>query len=420
MERTILYRVGAVVQAPTPLAVDVIRDAYVLVQGNRFRAVAPWSARRGDVGVDEVHDLSEFVMTPAFADAHVHLPQFDIRGHGSADLLTWLKETVFPEEMRFADVAHARAVARRFFRALPHFGTLAAGVYLPVQEEAARVTLEEASRTPLRVVAGKVVMDRNVPRQLADASPEAAVGASARLADEFHGVAGVRYAVTPRFAPACSARLLALSGKLARERQLPVQTHLSETTAEIEWVRRLFPNAPDYLAVYEGTGLSGPRTVFGHGIHLEREEWRRLAGAGACVAHCPLSNDALGSGRFPLEDVPAGARVALATDVGASPSASVLDAMAHARAVHPVNVATPARLLHLATSAAAAALGAGDACGRIAAGFDASFLLWRPEVPPRDPLFEGDAFVDGLMARARDAGAERVRPERVVARGIPV
>lgn len=417
MAKSVLYRVGALVQAPTPWHLDVVRDAYVL-QGadGRLRAVAPWSDRAADVGVDEALDLSDRVVTPAFADPHVHLPQFDVRGRGSAGLLDWLRDTIFPEELRFADAAHARAVSRRFYRALAHFGTLAAGVYLPQQEESARAAFEEGARSPLRLTMGKVMMDRNAPRALLDESAEAAVEASARLADEYHGRGRLRYAFAPRYAPACSNRLLALAGQAARSRGCAVETHLSETPDEVAWVERLFPNAPDYLAVYEGTGLSGPRTIFGHGIHLDASQWSRVSAAGAWVAHCPLSNEALASGRMPLERAPADANLCVATDVGASPSASVLDAMALARRLHPRDVATPARLLHMATTAGHKALGFGGEAGLVAPGHDASFLAWRLEAPV-DRAFDATRWLDDLMRAAREAGPERVRPERVVARG---
>ncbi len=417
--RIVLHRVGALVAAPTPSSLVVVRDAFVLCADGRVRASGAWSERASaEAAVDEVSERPDLVATPPFVDAHVHLGQLDVRGARSARLLDWLRDTVYPEEARFADAAHARAVARRFFRALAAFGTLGAGVFLPSQEEAAWRCFEEGARSPLHLAMGRTMMDRNVPRSLADDSPEAALAASERLADAFHRRGRLRYAFAPRYAPACSARLLALAGKAAAARQCGVATHLAETTDEADWVRRLFPYAPDYLAVYEGTGLSGPRTVFGHGVHLSGTEWNRVVAAGAWVAHCPLSNDALGSGRFPFERAPAGANVALATDVGASPSVNMLDAMARAHALHPRAAVGPARLLHLATAAGARALGV-PLPGSLAPGSEASFLLWKPLDPP-GPSFDGSAFLDDLLARAREAGPERIRPERVIAAGEAV
>lgn len=405
-------------QAPTPERFDVTRDAFLLADGPRVVASGPWSDR--PAAADREEDASAFVATPAFVDPHVHLPQFDLRDtagqHG--DLLQWLADVVFPAEERIAsDAAEARALSQRFYRALLFHGTAAAGVFAPHSEEAARACFERGAKTPLRLSMGPTLMDRNVPPGLRAPSAEAAVARVERLASEFHGALDgrLKVAVAPRFAPACSPSLLRYAGELARAKALPVFTHLSENEREVAWVRRLEPDARDYLHAYERAGLAGSGTVFGHCVHLSGDEARRVRQSGGWIAHCPTSNAALASGRFPLEAHAADERVALASDVGASPSLSLVDAMAAARAAHPAEAATPARLLHMATVAGARALGWGRELGWLGAGADASFLLW----PKPESVFQASKWLDALLARARAEGRERVRPARVVVRGEP-
>jgi guanine deaminase len=162
-----------------------------------------------------------------------------------------------------------------------------------------------------------------------------------------------------------------------------VTSHLNETRAEIELVASLFPGARDYLETYERCGLVGARSVFAHDVHATDDELRRLAGAGAAVAHCPSSNAFLGSGLFPLRrHLDAGVRVALGTDVGAGTGLSLLGEglMAYQMqmlASDGVRLG-PEHLLWLATAAGAAALGLSDEVGDLSVGKSADFVLVRP------------------------------------------
>ena len=202
----------------------------------------------------------------------------------------------------------------------------------------------EATNRGLRAVGGKVMMDRNAPDDLIDTA-ERGYEDSGALIDRWHGQGRLTYAITPRFAPTSTAAQLDAAGQLAREHpDCLVQTHLSEQPREIDWVASLFPGHADYLSVYEAAGLVRPGAIFGHAIHLTPRERDALARTGASVAHCPTSNQFLGSGECDVRGlIGQGVPVGLATDVGGGTSCSMFDTMKSAYEVAAAAAATSFR-----------------------------------------------------------------------------
>jgi guanine deaminase len=290
------------------------------------------------------------LLIPGLVDVHVHLPQVRVRGQFQDALLPWLREHIWPEEARCADSTYLSALGAEFRDGLLRAGTTAALVWGSPHEESAATVLDGLD--PLRVAGGDVLMDREGPQALLRPAERCLDGAERGLRRW-----GRRYILTPRFAPSCTEPLLRGCGSLTR-RGARLQTHLSENRDEIAWVRSLFPEDPSYTAVYERAGLLGPGTVVAHAIHLGDDELRTLAAHGCAVAHCPTSNVALSSGRMPLERLQAaGLRVALATDVGAGPSLSMLDVLDAALSVHGGFLdLSPGAALALATREGAAVL----------------------------------------------------------------
>jgi guanine deaminase len=318
---------------------------------------------------------SDGLIIPGFIDCHTHLPQYDCRGMHAASLLEWLERYMFPEEERFADPEIARVAAHRFFTALARNGTTTAGVLLSPHPEAAELAFVEAERSGLRVIMGMTLMDRGAPRALL-LPPAEALMHTDRLIRRWHGSAGrLRYAVTPRFAPACSAELLRGAGELAAQWNIHVQTHLNENAAEIALVRELFPESSSYTAVYDASGLLTPRTVCAHNVHADDEQLDLLAARGAAVAHCPESNLLLGSGRFPLDaHNDHGIRLGLATDIAAGASLSMFDAM-RAMAFAQARPVDPAVLFRTATLGSAQALSLHAQIGSLEIGKQADMIV---------------------------------------------
>jgi guanine deaminase len=324
------------------------------------------------------------LIVPGFIDAHVHYPQIDsIAAHGG-QLLEWLERHIFPAEARFADRAHADAVAGFFCDELLRNGTTSALVFATVHPQSVDALFEAALARGMRLIAGKVLMDLGPPG-LADTADSGRAHSEALIA-RWRGRGRLGYAVTPRFALTSSPAQLAQAGAmLAAHPEVLMHSHLSENRAEVAAVAARFPQARDYLDVFDRFGLVGERSVFAHAIHLEERECARLAEAGAAVAFCPTSNLFLGSGLFDLARLCAsGVRVALGSDIGAGTTLSLLHTQGVAYQVGQMRGAPldPFRALHLATAAGAAALRIGDRVGALAEGQEADFAVLDPAATP--------------------------------------
>ena len=325
------------------------------------------------------HEHAGRLILPGFIDTHVHSPQLNVIASYGSELLDWLTTHTYPAEARHADAAHAEAAAAYFLDALLAHGTTAAVVFPTVHAGSADALFGAAEARGMRVIAGKVLMDRNAPAELLD-DVAAAERDMEALIGRWHGRARLSYAVTVRFAPTSSRAQLALAGRLCRaDATLYMQTHLAETRAEVDWVRALFPEARSYLDVYAAAGLLHERSVFAHGIWLDDGDRAALAGAGAQIAHSPSSNLFLGSGLFGWRAArDAGVHVTLASDVGGGTSLSMLRTMADAYKVQALagERLTAWQALHAATRGAAVALGLDAEIGSLEPGRVADVCVW--------------------------------------------
>lgn len=326
----------------------------------------------------EITEYRDALITPGFIDTHIHYPQTGMIASYGEQLLDWLNTYTFPTEQQFADKAHASNVAGIFLKELLRNGTTTALVFGTVHKQSVDAFFEAADALNLRMIAGKVLMDRNAPDCLTDTA-ESGYADSKELIERWHGKGRLHYAVTPRFAPTSTPEQLTLAGKLLGEYpDLYMHTHLSENRKEIEWVKALFPERNGYLDVYDHYKLIGPRAVFAHGVHLCDEECQRLAETGSAVAFCPTSNLFLGSGLFDLQKLEQhGVRVGLGTDVGAGTSFSQLQSLNEAYKVMQLQgkKLDPFKSLYLATLGGANALYLDDKLGNFANGKDADFVV---------------------------------------------
>ncbi|MCB1638479.1 MAG: guanine deaminase, partial [Thiothrix sp.] len=246
----------------------------------------------------ELVDLSGQLLIPGLIDTHIHYPQTDMIAAYGEQLLSWLETYTFPTEQRFSDPAHAREVADFFLDQLLRNGTTTALVFGTVHAASVEAFFEAAESRRLRMIAGKVMMDRGAPRALLDTA-ERGYAESSALIGRWHGQGRQLYAITPRFAITSTETQLDIAGTLMREHpRCYMQTHLSENLREIETIAELFPWSRNYTDVYDRYGLLGDRSIFGHCIHLREEERHRLAETRSIAAFCPTSNLFIGSGLF--------------------------------------------------------------------------------------------------------------------------
>ena len=350
----------------------------VLIDAGRIAATGPADDLRAAYPQAEVVDHGAHLISAGFVDAHMHYPQTAMIASWGKRLIDWLNSYTFPEEARFADPAYAAEIAGRTLDLALAHGTTTLASFCTVHPASVDAWFEAAEARGMAVVGGKTCMDRNAPDDLRDTA-QTAYDDSKALLDRWHGRGRATYAITPRFSPTSTPDQLSALGALWAERPgALMQTHLSEQTDEVAWVRDLYPAARDYLDTYEAHGLLGARGLYGHAIHLTPREIARLAEIGAAAVHCPTSNTFIGSGLMDAAGLAAaGIRVGLATDTGGGSSFSMLRTMAAAYEIGQLRGTAlhPAQLMWLATEGSAAALHMTGEVGRLALGAAADIVV---------------------------------------------
>lgn len=388
----------AVIDTP---AVRFRPDHWLLIENGRISGVQPGNQLPDASWVQ--HDHRGKLLLPGFIDTHVHSPQIDMIASYGEELLDWLNNYTFPAEMRFAEPAVSQAGAGLFLDALLESGTTSAVVFPTVHKISADALFAGASARGMRLITGKVLMDRNAPPDLCDDVAKAERDC-VDLIERWNGVGRNAYAVTVRFAPTSTPAQLAMAGQLcAAYPSAYMQTHVAENRAEVQWVEALFPEARSYLDVYTRAGLLHERSVLAHGIWLDDNDRAAIRETGAQVAHSPSSNLFLGSGLFDWNAaINAQAHVSMASDVGAGTSLSMQRTLADAYKVQALagQRLTAWRALHSATLGSAQALGLADEIGSLEVGCMADVCVWD--------------WAKGLVAQRRDSLAGSLH-ERVFA-----
>lgn len=393
--------------SPTLQGVRFRPDHWLLVGADgRIQGAEP--AAHFTPGPDwQQHDHRGRLLMPGFIDTHVHCPQLDVIASWGTGLLDWLETYTFPAERRYAEPAVAAEGAARFLDALLAHGTTAAVVFPTVHRASAEALFEAAHQRGMRLITGKVLMDRHAPEGLRDDVDGARADCEA-LIQRWHGQGRNSYAVTVRFAVTSTPEQLAMAAELGRRHGgaggLYMQTHLAENRDEVAWVAKLFPEARSYLDVYHRAGLLHERAVLAHGIWLDAQDRALLRDTGAHIAHSPSSNLFLGSGLFDWQAAhEAGHGVSIASDVGGGTTLSLPRTLADA---YKVQALRGTRLnawaaLHAATRGAAQALGLAHEIGHLEPGTVADLAVWHwaqgPVAAHRDAVATG--AVPGLAAQ---------------------
>ncbi|MCC4116888.1 guanine deaminase [Aromatoleum toluclasticum] len=374
---------------PAVAGADALRhfaDGLLIVRDGLVAEAGPADALLAKLPADaRIEDRRGRMIVPGFVDTHIHFAQIDIIASPGGQLLEWLERYTWPAERRFADPDHAAAVAGFFCDELLRNGTTTAAVFPTVHRVSADALFAAALQRRMRVIAGKVLMDRNCPDLLCESCEDGYV-ASRALIERWHGRGRLLYAITPRFAATSTPQQMQLAGRLFAEHPgVHLQTHLAENRAEVAWIRELYPEARSYLDVYERFGQLGPRSVFAHCVWLDDTDRGRMAATGAAMSFCPSSNLFLGSGLFDLALADAaGVRVGIGTDVGAGTSFSMLQTLAEAYKVLQMNgqSLSAERAFYLATQGGARSLYLDDRIGSFLPGREADFVVLDPAATP--------------------------------------
>lgn len=354
-------------------------DGAILVEDGRILAVGDHADIR-DPQATEIDHRPHIIMA-GFVDPHIHFPQVQVVAAWAAQLLDWLNDHTFPIEGQYRDPAHAARMAEAFLDQLVLNGTTTASAFCSVHPASAEALFAAAEARGMAMLAGKVMMDRNAPDAVLDTA-QASYDDSRALIGKWHGRGRLEYVITPRFAITSTPEQLRAAQTLAQENpQLAIQTHLNENHAEMELTMQLYPQARDYLDIYDRFGLLGPRSLMGHAIHMNDREIARMAESGTRAIHCPTSNLFLGSGLFDDRGMrDAGIVTGVATDIGGGTNWSMLATLSEAykiaqmrgRRMHPLAA------FHWATRGNAIALGIEDRIGSVQPGRFADLVVLDP------------------------------------------
>ena len=363
-------------------------DGLILIRDGLISAVGAYADLRDQLTpATDLRHYAGSLLLPGFVDAHIHYPQVEIIGSYGAQLLEWLNKYTFPAEAKFNDPAHAARIADFFIAELQRNGSTSASVFCTSAAASVDAIFAAAQRQNMRLLAGKMMMDRGAPGNILD-SAQSSYDDSKALIERWHKRGRCLYSVTPRFALTSSPRQLEAAGALMREYDdVRLQSHISENQAEIARAAELYPQRANYTDIYDYYGLLDERAIYGHGIHLSQDELRRFHETGAKIAHCPTSNFFIGSGLFDIARTKDAARpvgVGLGTDVGGGTSFSMLRTMHEAYKMAQMRgiSLTAAQNFYLATLGSAESLGIGDRVGSLQAGFEADITALDPRATP--------------------------------------
>ncbi len=300
-------------------------DGALLIAGGKIAARGPFADIRAGAPDAPVTDHRPHLILPGFIDTHIHFPQAQVIASWADQLLDWLNDYTFPAELKFADKTHGERIARAFYDALLSHGTTTASAYCSSHSNSVDAYFEEAEARGMLMLGGKTMMDRNAPENLCDTA-QGSYDDSKALLEKWHGRGRARYVVTPRFAITSTPEQLEAAGSLLKEYpECHLQTHINENHNEIAYTLELYPEAGDYLGVYEQFGLLGRKTLLGHCIHMNDRELGVMRETGSVAVFCPTSNLFLGSGLFDRKRLESnGIRTAIATDVGGGTNYSML------------------------------------------------------------------------------------------------
>ncbi|MBP2197778.1 guanine deaminase [Pantoea cypripedii] len=360
-----------------------LEDGVLTLRDGKVVSLESWETAQTHINPASLIDLRGKLIVPGFIDTHIHYPQTEMIGAFGEQLLEWLNQYTFPVESQYHCPDHAAQMSAFFLHQLLANGTTTALVFGTVHPQSVDALFSAAEQLNMRLIAGKVMMDRNAPAYLTE-TPQDSYQQTRDLIQRWHNRGRLSYALTPRFAPTSSPQLLEKVSQLRAE--FPdtwLHTHLSENPQEIAWVKELFPEHEGYLDVYHQHQLTGKRSVFAHCLHLEDHEWQCLHDTDSSIAFCPTSNLFLGSGLFNIKRCwQQGVRMGIGTDVGAGTTFNLLQTLGEAYKVGQLQryKLSACEAFYHATLGGAHALDLDHAIGNFNPGKEADFVVLDPAV----------------------------------------
>ena len=315
---------GNLVTVPAPNTLLCTEHGFLVLDGGRIEGVfSELPERFRDA---ERINYGDALILPSFCDMHLHAPQYPMLGMGmDLPLLKWLETYTFRTEARFADVDYARSIYRKLAKKLVENGTTRVSMFSSLHTDATLVLMEELESVGITGFVGKVNMDRNAPDSYCE-STEESKRETLRWLKACDRFTKVRPILTPRFTPSCTDELMRWLGDVAKDYDLPVQSHLSESRGEIAWVKELAPTCERYWETYARAGLWKPGTLMAHCVYSDDIERKAMRDYGVTAVHCADSNINIASGIAPVRlMLDEGVSVALGSDIAGGAQLGMLE-----------------------------------------------------------------------------------------------
>ena len=321
MKTTILK--GNIVAAPELGKLDIVENGYLVAVDGVIEGV--YETLPEKFAGCEVEDCGKDLILQTFSDMHLHAPQYAMLGMGmDMPLIDWLNTYTFPTEAHFADPEVARPIYKQLAEELVSNGTTRVVMFSSLHRESTLVLMEELEKAGVTGYVGKVNMDRNGGENYQETTQES-MDETVKWIEQCN-FEHVKPVITPRFTPTCTNELMEFLGKLAAEKDLPIQSHLSENTGEIAWVKELHPDCQQYWETYAKYNMWNDRTVMAHCVWSDERERKAIKDAGVWVCHCASSNEDLISGYAPIRVMlDEGVRVVLGSDIAGGDHISMFD-----------------------------------------------------------------------------------------------
>ena len=307
MEKSFVIK-GNLCQTKTPGELDLHENAFAVCVDGVSKGV--FDILPEAYAELPLFDYGDALIFPGMVDLHVHAPQYAFRGMCmDLELMDWLNRYTFPEEEKYENLAYAQKAYGIFVDALKNSATTRSCIFATRHRPATELLMELMEESGLVSYVGKVNMDREASEALteesADISAYTTFGWINGVKNKF---ANTKPILTPRFIPCCTDKLMEELREIQMAYGIPVQSHLSESKGEIDFVKFLRPENPFYGDAYNEYDLFGKnddintdvKTVMAHCVWSTDEEVALMKANGVYVAHCPASNMNLTSGIAPI------------------------------------------------------------------------------------------------------------------------
>jgi 5-methylthioadenosine/S-adenosylhomocysteine deaminase len=283
----------------------------LVVTGDSIVAVGPEDEIKQLYTAKATIDCKGRILMPGLVNAHTHVPMTLLRGIADdLRLDVWLQGYMWPVERQFASPEFIRLGTSLACAELIKSGVTTFNDMYFYEDDVATATAQAG----MRGVCGQSILKFPTPDA---ASYEDAMGKARDYIKKWKGHPLIVPSIAPHAPYTCTAEILRETSDLAKEFDIPLHTHLAETSFEVDNMRN--ENGMPVIPYVKKQGLLEAKVIAAHCVHIDAGEIRTLYHAGAGVSHNPSSNLKLASGFAPVvKMLETGLNVGIGTDGPAS------------------------------------------------------------------------------------------------------